>query len=431
VTRRGIMIRRRSVLTGAGLLGLAAAPAGAQQLAAAAQSLERRVTDRARENRHVLNYDGRAFSGPAWDLLVDEGRQAQVTMIGEEHGIAENPRLAAQLFRALVPAGYSKVAVEISPPMAAALDGALTTSGLDGLRRMFREPTSTPAFFGMREEAEWLAAARAAVPGRRPFLWGFDYEVGGYPLLVARLQARPVPAAARAPLAALSSAVGASWARYQQTHDPRLIPSFALDPALARAVRSTWVRPDPEAEVILATLEETLEINRLFFANRNWESNDRRARLMRANLFRYWRAEKAAGRAPKLFCKFGASHVTRGRNYSEVMDFGTALHELAELEGGHAFSVLVLPGDGAETAAFDPAAWTYKPRKGGKDDYAAGLDPLLAATDPVVFTLIDLRPIRPLLSAARTRTAHPELMRIVHGFDAVLVLNGSKPSTNL
>ena len=38
------------------------------------------------------------------------------------------------------------------------------------------------------------------------------------------------------------------------------------------------------------------------------------------------------------------------------------------------------------------------------------------------FSLFDLRKLRPLLSAARTKTADPELMRIVHGFDALLVL---------
>ena len=39
-----------------------------------------------------------------------------------------------------------------------------------------------------------------------------------------------------------------------------------------------------------------------------------------------------------------------------------------------------------------------------------------------------LRPLRPLFSAARTKKSDPELMRIVHGFDAILVLTGSRPS---
>jgi hypothetical protein len=59
-----------------------------------------------------------------------------------------------------------------------------------------------------------------------------------------------------------------------------------------------------------------------------------------------------------------------------------------------------------------------------------GLEPILGAADPDAFTLIDLRPLRPLLGRWREDT-HPELMRVVHGFDALLVLSGSTSSTNL
>jgi hypothetical protein len=65
-----------------------------------------------------------------------------------------------------------------------------------------------------------------------------------------------------------------------------------------------------------------------------------------------------------------------------------------------------------------------------KDDYMQGLEPILAAAHPDAFTLIDLRPLRPLLGRWREGT-DPELMRVVHGFDAVLVLSGSTPSSNL
>ena len=41
------------------------------------------------------------------------------------------------------------------------------------------------------------------------------------------------------------------------------------------------------------------------------------------------------------------------------------------------------------------------------------------------------RLVRPLFSAARTKKSDPELMRIVHGFDAILVLTGSRPSKML
>jgi hypothetical protein len=47
------------------------------------------------------------------------------------------------------------------------------------------------------------------------------------------------------------------------------------------------------------------------------------------------------------------------------------------------------------------------------------------------FTLIDLRPIRPLVFGARHKALDADLVRVIHGFDSLLVLSGSNPSQNL
>ena len=132
---------RRALLGALGISVAAASAAGAQEsqapaVAPAAQpSLAERITQRASENCHRLAFDGTRFSGPAYDLLVQEGRAAQYFCIGEEHGIAENPKLAAQLFTELQ---YDKACVEISPPMAAELDRA-ARGGMHGLRQLFAD----------------------------------------------------------------------------------------------------------------------------------------------------------------------------------------------------------------------------------------------------------------------------------------------------
>src|SRR5262249_24107019 len=75
----------------------------------------------------------------------------------------ENPKLAAQLFRELVPHGYRRVAVEVSPPMASALDAALRNDG-PAFDWLLTDAESRVPFFGMREEAQWLLDARATAP---------------------------------------------------------------------------------------------------------------------------------------------------------------------------------------------------------------------------------------------------------------------------
>jgi hypothetical protein len=419
----------RRALIGALSLGVAVsvATAAAQEAPAvppAQPSLADRITQRAGENRHRLAYDGSRFSGPAYDLLVEEGRAAQYFCIGEEHGIAENPKLAAQLFAELQ---YDKACVEISPPMAAELDRA-AQGGVDGLRNLFRDPGSQVAFFGMREEAEWLAAVRAARPGRAQVIWGLDYEVGGDRRLIQILKAKRKPAAAATAFAALEAASNQSWAQYASTRSPQYIFSFSGDPALVAAVREAWSGADDETSWILATLEETLTINRHWVQGQGWQSNQRRAQFNRANLRRYWAAE--GGRNPKVMFKFGSSHMVRGLTHTQVLDIGTHVSERAELRGEKSFHLFVLPGAGSQHAQFDPSDWTYRPTAAGTytDE---GMDPLLSAAHPDGFTLIDLRPLRPLVFGARHKALDADLVRIIHGFDALLILSGSTASANL
>lgn len=417
----------RRALIGALGLGVAASAASAQETPAPAPppqpELRERITTRAQENRCRLGYDGARFSGPAWDMLVAEGQGAHFFCIGEEHGIAENPRLAAQLFAAI---GSEKACVEISPPMAAELDRA-ARRGVDGVRELFRDPGANVAFFGMREEVEWIAAARGAVRGRSQAVWGLDYEVGSDRRIISRLKAKRKPAAAATALAALEDASNQSWARYNETHSPQHIFSFAGDPTLARAVRDAWPNADDEAAWMLETLEETFAINQLWVSGQGWASNQRRAQFNRANLRRYFAEE---GRTPKVMFKFGSSHMVRGMSHTQVLDIGTQVSELAESTGRKSFHVFVLPGAGALHAQFDPTAFTYRSAPAGAyaDD---AMTPLLAAAYADAMTLIDLRPIRPLVFGRRHKALDADLVRTIHGFDALLVMSGSTPSANL
>ena len=55
---------------------------------AEAKDSDIKLTEAARENRFQLDFDGKAFSGPALDQLLATARDAQFFLRGEEHGIA-------------------------------------------------------------------------------------------------------------------------------------------------------------------------------------------------------------------------------------------------------------------------------------------------------------------------------------------------------
>jgi len=427
-----MQLDRRAALAavvGLGVAGVAQAQTQAPPPPPAAPaptpSLVERINATALQNRQKLDFDGARFSGPAWDTLLEAGRASQFFLIGEEHGIAENPKLAAQLFSALRPSGYEHVCVEISPPMASELDRA-ARGGIGGVRAMFADPRANVAFFGMREEAEWIAAARAAAPSRGQAIWGIDYEVGGDRRIIQLLKAKRKPAAAETALATLEAASNASWAQYAQTRNAQFIFSFAGDPALVAAVRTAWPNADQESAWMLETLEETLSINRLWVSREGWASNQRRATFNRRNIRRL----RAQAPESKVLFKMGASHMVRGLTHTQVLDVGNEISEAAEAMNAKSYHVMVLPGAGSHVAQFDPSAWTYRPSDA--ETYAdQGMTPLMSAAYSDAFTLIDLHPIRPLVFGARHKALDPDLVRCVHGFDALLVMSGSTASSNL
>ena len=388
-----------------------------------------KLTEAARENRLRLDFDGKTFSGPAFDQLLAAARDAQFLLIGEEHGIAENPKLVAQLFTTLVADGYEKLAIEVSPPMAAILDTTVREHGIEGLRNLYASPGGEPAFFGMLEEAALIATARSELPDVTEVLWGVDYEVASDRPLLRQLRDMQRPPATDEPLDALIAASESAWAQYEETGSPQYIFSFAGDPALVEAVSDAWPAADGAALQILDTLQSTLEINRFWIQGRGWDSNARRAALFRLNFLRHWHAAKEKGSTPKVMVKLGGNHVVRGRNNTGTFDLGTLLPEIAALEGTSSASVLVLPGKGSLTAVLNPSSWSYDP-KPAKDNYSGGIDVLTDAAYADAFTLIDLAALRSIVGSNIDRYGI-EVARIVHGFDMLLVMSGSTASSEL
>ncbi|MDF2180362.1 hypothetical protein P2G88_19055 [Aliiglaciecola sp. CAU 1673] len=410
------------------LLGLLLLPSAFVPSAQAEQTLQDKIAGIAAQNTlPVHRTDGR-FQGPGWDYLLAEGQAAQFLLLGEEHGIAENPAFASALFKALIPAGYQHFAVEVSPPLAELLDkNALR--GLPAIQQQYQQGATQTAFFNMREEAQMLVDVRQSLPSQKQVIWGLDYEVLGDRYLISRLAQMEKPQAAEQAMQQLQQASEQSWRKYTETRNPQYIFSFGGDPALVQAVRSAWPQAQDNALALLHTLEETFAVNQLWMSGQGWASNERRVSLIKQHFLKYWHEQKRQGQAPKVLFKFGSTHMIRGLSMTRVFDLGNMLPEIAALEDGKSFHLLVLPGVDSATANFDPTSMSYKAST-PKDGYAKGLELLTQHALPDTFTLIKLAPVRPLLG--RYRQELPDkLQQVVHGFDAILIMSGSTPSSNL
>ena len=369
--------------------------------------------------------DGRP-AGPGWDLLVREARNARFTLIGEEHGVRETAQLAAALFSALRESGYSRFAIELSPPIAQDVEAAARKNGVPGIETFLATPNLF-TFYNLHEEAQFLADVVKAAPTNQRVLWGFDREIFNDRYLVSRLEPK-VPTSARAAFASLKEAQTNAWARNAQSHNPDDMFILGTDSNVVSALRAAWPHPDPESDAILRTLEGSLAIET---AERNgglYPYTQRRAQWMRSNLAALLRTDASA----KLLMKFGYNHMIRGANYVNAFDVGAMADEIATLTGDRAFHILVLPGPGSRQAVLGGAGFGSV-SSDSVDELRAGdqrLTRVLSNANDTGHVVIDLRPLR-RFAMRGLESWNADLVKTIHGYDAVVIWKGAHASTGL
>ena len=424
MNRRDLIVASGAFLfTGKRAFTQSAAPPRAQTQT----SPQARLLEALRGNRLPLTM-GSAPGGRGWDWLVQQAGNARFTLIGEEHGVAETAQLTAALFNALRAAGYSRMAIELSPIVAQDIEAAARRNGLQGILNFFARPDTWSPMY-LREEAQFIAAVVDASPKNERVLWGLDREIFSDRYLISRLEPK-VPQRAKEAFTRLKQASTGAWARQQQNAGPPFL--FSQDPAVASAVRSAWPNPDRESDAILRTLEESLAIHTVARTGTSWAYSDRRAQWMRNNLAARLAEDERRGLRPKVMMKFGYNHMIRGANYFNTFDVGAMMDEVAALSGDRAFHILVLPGPGSRQAVLGPSRNFVSVSSDEYDELKAGdqrLTRVLSNADATGHEVIDLRALRPLAMRG-LEGWNADLVRTIHGFDAAVIWKGARASSS-
>ncbi len=425
-------MNRRDLLVASGLIlltgkrssGQSAAPPRVQQQTGP----QARLLEALQRNRLPITMsDGPA--GRGWDWLVQQARDARLTLIGEEHGVAETAQLSAALFKALRGSGYSRMAIELSPMIAQDIEAAGRRNGLRGILDFFARPDTWSPMY-LREEAQFLASFISAAPRSERVLWGFDREIFSDRYLISRLEPR-VPPRARASFARLKDASTKAWTQQQQNLGPPFLFS-GQDPAVVSAVRAAWPNPDRESDTILRTLEESLAINAVAQTGTAWDSSERRAQWMRNAFAERLREERGRASPPKVLMKAGYNHMIRGLNYVNIFDVGSMPDEVATLNGGRAFHIIVLPGPGSRQAVLGPGRSFVSTSSDEFDEFKAGdqrLTRVLSNANATGHEVIDLRALRPLAMRGLD-SWNSDVVRTIHGYDAAVIWKGAHASSS-
>lgn len=144
----------------------------------------------------------------------------------------------------------------------------------------------------------------------------------------------------------------------------------------------------------------------------------------------YQQALAQEGNPPRVLFKFGVNHIKKGRSYTNVYDIGNLVAELAY--NSRSFHLFVLGAAGMQNA--------YLPFVGNEADKNKKIDavatydfaevkPFMAAADLKLWTVFDLRPLRPLLHAQKLGSLAPNTKELIWGYDAVLLMPQVRAAT--
>ena len=353
------------------------------------------------------------YSGAGWDRLVADGAASQFFMIGEQHGVADIVKFAAAVHRALAAHGYTHAAYEVGP-WSTDFAEALIRSGDGKLAAYLRQPgkdLSLPFLFE-QEEVDLAEQIVRLSPDKVDALWGLDQEFIRSGTVAADLLKRW----SRTP--AERSAVDAFSAKLSANAD-----LVGAAPWTEMADLESAFAGNDRARDFIAALKLSNEIYAPFTGRGGfgYDANLRRENYMKTNFVsRFLAAERANRRTPKVFLKFGGYHAQKGFTGTNVPGLGNFLYEWG-LARGMGFTNVMVECVGGRAS---------NPIKGGStpcQPYFSADSAVAKLPKPNRLTLIDLRPLRPLLR--RMTDLDPESRQLILAFDYYLAIKDVAPAT--
>ena len=362
------------------VLGLTA-PTHAQELDSAAV---RAVFDSViTANTYTATLEDGRLTGPGADWLEARGREVDHFLMGERHGTAEIPKVAASLYERLAEHGYGPVALEIGPFAAEATTDALHTGGYSAFEDLLtRYEAPAIPFLNRKEEAEM--AARMVEAGAP--IWGIDYEfIFSLPMHLDAL-------AEQAETADEQEAVQRARTQMNEAWGGAKGPAVAAAPPSALKALRTAFEPRGD-ERALDRIDALLESNAIYAPyvrtdGSFFESRTRRESLMKEQLIdhiRQWEAEH--GEAPNVFHK--NAHTTKHSSEGLYIPLGGFMAEWARARGEDTFHAMADCHGGQIPKTGQGGGGACTTWLGGKDG------PFATHLREDAITIIDMRALRP------------------------------------
>jgi hypothetical protein len=359
------------------------------------------ITRQLRDNQKEIIIGNGRVTGTGADWLRTETAAAQFTFFGEEHDVAEVPRLLTGLWPDLYRAGYRHVAMETGQWLAAMLDRYARYGDGDALAAFYKAAVPRRSMIFVPpvsvEDSAFIGSLRRDRSYSLPLVWGLDHEFKLAPPLrrLRELISQPaLQARIDTLLSRIESEGNDGWKKEIQSDIEFLAGAVGRQPPFS-------------------------EVGLIIDALRRAQTEDRPFKQL--FLRDYQLAQHAGENKPKVLLRLGWSHGKRGL----ASDFGTStlgnfVAELAVAEGTRFLNVMFVSC--ADSSFRDsPMARSCLGRE------AVALKPFAEVAASEV-TLFDLRKLRAEIRGLKPAPSW-QIVDVLWGWDAIIWAKTTTPSS--
>jgi hypothetical protein len=382
------------------------------------------------QNRYQIAVQDRHLSGTGLPVLQDALKNAQFVLLGEDHGIAQIPRIDSAIYEMIAPQGFNTFAIEVGPLVGHRLQSWVAQKdGRAQLAAFDKQYPFSIAFYGWSEEYDLLAKCPQFFPGKCQ-IWGLDQELmgSGGVILQAILDTHPGPEATKEAQTLLQENADKYAVAAKSGNPGDLFMMSATDTELNHLKELLAKEANPQSQALVASLIASREIYQKNMSNNGFESNRQRALLMKSTFHRnYQNAAHADGKPAKIVFKYGFWHMYKGFNPLHNNDMGNLVAELADALGARSIHIGLLGVRGKQLKfagmgrPFEAAELNLR-----EDKDFLYLKPMFDNLASDGFTLFDLRAFRKEFSSLGP--IDKELERLIFGYDFLILIPNAAPS---
>lgn len=368
------------------------------------------IADAMKAHSYAISLQNHALAGPGIDFITRNAVGAQFVLFGEEHNDKEFPEVMAALFAFLHQHDNFNYFAFESDPISAHVASLPSMRGNLGAISQYATKYPNGFTFPTDQELQMVADISRISTGHADALWGLDQSFGVLHALdrLSTLEGFHSTAA----FAELHKQAEEQDLKRPENNQPDYMGTVKASD-LEELRREMAPADGSEAQFILENLLSSSQIYGYYEAGEGYLNGYTREEQMKHLFMREYRAAQARDQHnPKVLLKLGHWHVFRGTGPSHLQTLGDFVTEFAVVNGSEAFSL-----------------GTYLRGPWRDVSHQQGLEPIALATDPMAWTVIDFRALRPDVAAGKFGALHPNLLSHIYGFDAALVIGAATAGT--